>query len=99
MKDYHVLYLKCGVLLSADVFENFRNSSLKSYWLCLSHYLSVPALIWDVLLKLTKVELECISDADMYLFFEKDMRDTVSYISERHIKANNKYLKSYDPRK
>ena len=31
MKDYHNLYLKCGVLLLADVFEKFRNNSLKNY--------------------------------------------------------------------
>ena len=29
MKDYHDLYLKCCVLLLADVFEKFRNNSLK----------------------------------------------------------------------
>ena len=40
---------------------------------------------------MTKVELELISNADMYLFF-----DGVSYISKRYSKANNKYLKSYD---
>ena len=44
MKDYHDLYLKCGVLLLADVFEKFKNNSLKNCGLCPSHYLSVPAL-------------------------------------------------------
>ena len=29
MKDYHALYLKCDVLLLADVFEKVRNNSLK----------------------------------------------------------------------
>ena len=29
MKDYHDLYLKCDVLLLADVFEKFGNNSLK----------------------------------------------------------------------
>ena len=29
MKDYHDLYLKCDILLLADVFEKFRNNGLK----------------------------------------------------------------------
>ena len=60
--------------------------------------MSAPALSWDAMLNMTKVELEIISDADMYLFFEKGMRDVVSYISKSHSKAKNKYLKSYDPK-
>ena len=39
-----------------------------------------------------KVELEAISDAEVYFFFEKGMRGGVSYISN---KANNNYLSSY----
>ena len=31
MKDYHDLYLKCDVLLLADVFKKFGNGNLKSY--------------------------------------------------------------------
>ena len=31
MKDYHDLDLKCDILLLADVFEKFRNNSLKNY--------------------------------------------------------------------
>ena len=96
MKDYHDLYLKYDVLLSADEFENFRNNSLKNYGLCPSHYLSTQALSWDAMLNMTKVELELISDADMYLSFEKGMRGGVSRVSKRYSKANNKYLKSYD---
>ena len=47
---------------------------------------------------MTKVELELIPDPDMYIFFEKGARGGVSYISNRYGKANNKYLKSYDPK-
>ena len=34
MKDYHDAYLKRDVLLSAYLFEKFRNYSLKNYGLC-----------------------------------------------------------------
>ena len=44
-----------------------------------------------------KVELEFISDVPMYLFFEKDVRGGVCYISKRYSPANNNYLKPYDP--
>ena len=44
INDYHDLYLKCEILLLVDVFQKFRNNSLKDYGLCPSHYLSTPAL-------------------------------------------------------
>ena len=50
------------------------------------------------MLNMAEVELELISDADMYLLFEKGMRGGVSYISKRYSKANKKYLKFYDPK-
>ena len=98
MKDYQDLYLKCDVLLLADVFEKCRNNSLNNYGLCPSHYLSAPALSWDAMLNMAKIKLEIISDPDMYIFFEKGMRGGVSYISNRYSKASNKCLKSYDPK-
>ena len=70
-KYYHYLYLWCDVLLLADVLEKFKNNSLKNYRLCPSHYSSTPALSWNAMLNMTKVELELILDLDMYLFFKK----------------------------
>ena len=43
-KGYHNLYFKFDVVLLADDFENFRNSSFKNYEFCLRHNLSAPAL-------------------------------------------------------
>ena len=92
------MYLKCDILLLADVFENFRNNRLKNYGSCSTHYLSAPAVIWMAILNMIKAELEFIPDADMYLFVEKAMRGGVSYISKRCTKSNNNYMKSYDPK-
>ena len=44
IKDYHNFYLKRDVLLLAGVLEKFRNSNLKNYGLCPSHYSSAPGL-------------------------------------------------------
>ena len=70
-KDYRDLYLKCDILLLADVFEKFRNNTLKNHGLCLSHYLSTPALSWNAMLNMTKIKLNLISDPEMYIFFKK----------------------------
>ena len=84
MKDYHKLFLKCDVLLLADVFEKSRNNSLENYGLCPSHYLSAPGLSWDAMLKMTRIELELIPDPNMFIFFEKGTRGRISYISNRY---------------
>ena len=44
MKNSHNLLLKCDALLVADVFEKFRNKSLKNYGLRPSHSLSAPGV-------------------------------------------------------
>ena len=55
MKDYHGLYLKCDVLLSADMFEKIRNSSVNNCGWCLSHYFSTQALSWGAMFNIAKV--------------------------------------------
>ena len=96
--EYHELYLKTDVLLLllCDIFEKFINACLNYYGLDPCHYFSSPGLSWDAMLKITKIELELISDVNMHLFIEKGMRGGISYIAKRHSRANNKYMKDYD---
>ena len=63
------------------------------------HYFSSPGLSWDAMLKMTKIELDLISDNDMHLFIEKRMRGGISNIAKRYSKTNNKYMQSYDAKK
>ena len=92
LKDYHNLYNETDVLLSADVFENFRNVCLKNHELDPAHYFTAPGLAWDACLKMTGVNLELLSDVDMLLMVEKGIRGGVSMVSTRYSKANNKYM-------
>ena len=97
--EYHDLYLKSDVLLLSDVFENFRETCFQYYKLDPAHYYSAPGLSWSACLKMTGIELELISDVDMYLMIEKGLRGGMSVISHRKAEANNKYMKTYDPEK
>ena len=96
MGQYHDLYLGSDVLLLADVFESFRKTCLSYYKLDPCHYFTSPGLSWDAMLKMTKVELELMTDIDMYQYVELGLRGGVSYIAHRHGVANNKYMKGYD---
>src|SRR5271163_4427875 len=97
--EYHDLYLKSDVLLLTDVFENFRKTCLEYYKLDPCHYISAPGLSWDACLKMTKIELELISDIDIYLFVEKSLRGGQSVITHRKGVANNKYMNEYNNKK
>ena len=97
MRDYHDLYLKSDVLLLSDVFENFRDVCLDNYRLDPMFYYTAPGLAWDACLKIAKVRLELLTDYDMLMMVEKGIRGGVSMISTRYGKANNPYMKDYDP--
>jgi hypothetical protein len=100
LKDYHDLYLKTDILLLTDVFESFRISAITNYGLDPANgYFTLPNYAWDALLKLTGVELEQLTDIDMYLMVEQAIRGGISLISHRHAEANNKYMADYDKTK
>jgi len=99
MGDYHDLYLRTDTVLLADVFENFRQTCLTQYGLDPAHYYTSPGLSWDALLKKTGVELELLTDYDMFLFVERGLRGGVSMVSRRHCKANNPRVEGYNPAK
>ena len=86
MGYYRDLYLKTDVFLSADVFEKFINTCLDDYGLDPCHYFSSPGLSRDAMLKMTKLEINLISDIDMPLFIVKEMRGGICYIAKRHFK-------------
>ena len=75
MKDYHKLYNLSDVLLLADIFENCRSICMNHYRLDSAWYFSAPGLAWDATLKITKIQLELLSDPEMLLMIENGIKE------------------------
>ena len=72
--DYHDLYVSLDVALLADVFANFRDTSINIDKLDHAYCLSATGLSWQSCLKKTGVKLELLTDENMLLLFEKGIR-------------------------
>ena len=63
-------------------------------------YFSAPGLAWDVVLKITKFQLELLSDPDMLLMIDDGIRGSIATISHCHAETNNEYMEAeVDPTK
>jgi len=99
IKDYIKLYLESDVLILTDVFENFRKICQKIYKLDPINYVTAPSISWDAMLKYTNVNLELISDGDMYNFLKRAIRGGLTQCTQRISIANNKYITNFDSSK
>ena len=97
--EYHDLYVKSDTLLLADIFKNFRQTCLKNYELDPAHFVSLPRLAWQACLKKTNVELELLTDYDMLLMVEEEIKGGICHAVQRYAHANNKYMNDYDKKK
>ena len=99
MEDYTSLYVKLDTVLLADVFEQFRRLAFQQYGLDPAHCWTLAGYTWQAALKFTGMQLELITDPNIFLMVESAIRGGISTVTHRLATANNKYLKSYDPSK
>ena len=99
MGEYHDLHVRSDAAQLSDAFENFSSLCLKEYELDPSCFFSTPGLVFEAMLKCTKVKLELLTDIDMVHMFEKGIRGGLTQVVEKHAVANHKYLPSYDTSK
>ena len=72
-REYFDLYLKTDCLLLTDIVESFREMVITNFGLDPMNYYTTPGMAWDCLLKFSKVELEPITDPNIFLHFEKSI--------------------------
>lgn len=100
MADYTLFYNSMDVLLLCCVFNNFRNIFFSKFKLDPCWYVSMPSLAWNIFLKESKIQLELISNEEIYNMIVKGIYGGISMIgSKRYAKSNNKYQYDYEPTK
>ena len=87
--DHHDVYLQLDVLLLVDFIEKFQRTCLEFYTLDPLHYYTTPGLAWDAALRMPRVELELITDENIFNLIENSKRGDISMISTRYARANN----------
>lgn len=84
LQEFTIAYNKVDILLLADVMENFREISLKTYKLDPARYFTTPGFVSDCMLKMTKQKLELLTDCDMVLMTENGISGRISQCSNGH---------------
>ena len=83
-----------------DVFENFRDLCLEYCGLDPAHYFTLPDFAWDAMLLKNGVEIDPLTDQEMYEMIEKGLRGGMCQVAHKEAKANNMYMKDeYDDTK
>ena len=62
-------------------------------------FLNAPGLPWEVGLKRTKVKLNLLTDIDILLIVEKEIRGGIYHAIHQYVNANNRYIKDCDKNK
>ena len=84
---------------TADVFQDFRQLSLREYELAPENFFSLPGLSLSAALKLTGVNLQLITEPNLYLWFESMIRGGICFVAHRESRSNLEHMPSYDSNK
>jgi hypothetical protein len=90
MLHYTEIYCGADAALLAEVFDCFRNVVYTKFRLDPILYISSPQLALDMLLLLTGVQIELLSDINHILFIESNIRGGMSFIAQRYCKAGER---------
>ena len=81
------MYLKTDICHLSDAFQKFSNFSYETYNLDPRQSYTLPGFSWQSILKMTKIELELISDSNMYLFLMDTIRGGICQANKKTCKS------------
>ena len=87
--DYTILYNHTDTLLLAEIMMVYRKGIQDNFKIGANHFQGIPALAYNLMLKISKVKLELISDPEMNEFFRSSIRGGMSITPTCKIKSYN----------
>ena len=87
--EFLEIYLESDILMLADIFENFRNNSLKYYHLDPANFVSSPSLSYHAMLLLSDVEIQPYPSIEVYRMLFKTKHGGFSQVTTRYVRAIN----------
>ena len=85
MREYMETYCMCDTLILGEVFEMFRMESIVNFGMDPTHFISLPGFAFKAFLKKkTDVELEYITDPDIFEMLSSNLRGGHSFCSQRY---------------
>jgi hypothetical protein len=102
LSNYTKLYLEIDVLLLAEVFEKFIETSVSRYCLDPCWFYTVPGYAWSCAFYMTKKSVDLLNTPELVEFFlHNAIRGGISTVCrKKRLVANNEYMGNlYDPSK
>ena len=84
MKDYMETYCMGDTLILAEVFEEFRKESMDNFSMDPCHFISLPGFAYNAFLKQTEVNLEYITDPEIFEMLSSNLPGGHSFCSQRY---------------
>ena len=83
--EYAEVYCLIDTMILLEILVNFREQIYRQYKLDCVHYISGPQLYWDVMLLISKAEIEHVADPEILHLVQEGLRGGLSYVSERFV--------------
>ena len=96
--DYTLLYCISDTVLLAEVMFAFFDEVKKEFGLCASNYISLPQLSFDIMLLVSKIELDNLPNLDMVLMYENSIRGGTVFVNQRetNVKKDGGFVEYLD---
>ena len=81
--EYHDVYVQVDTARLSNAFENFKSLCLEKCQLDPAYFVSTPSLVFEAMLKITKVKIELFTDINMVLMTEKGIRRGLTQVFKK----------------